>query len=168
MQYVQVYVCEEYIYIYPTSWIRALSLWKGSYNSVKLWIMLCRSTQDKWVIVKNSDKTWTTGGGNGNQLHYWCLENPTDNMERQKDMTPEDELPRSESIQYAAGEEQKTSTNSSRKNEATAPKQKWHSDVDVSGGESPKEQYCIGTWNVRSMLLLLLSCFSRVRLCATP
>jgi len=45
-------------------------------------------------------------------------------MERQKDMTPEDELPRSESIQYATGEEQKAITNSSRKNEVTAPKQK--------------------------------------------
>ena len=47
-----------------------------------------------------------------------------DNMERQKDMTPEDELPRSESDPYASGEEQKAITNSSRKNEATAPKQK--------------------------------------------
>ena len=73
-----------------------------------------------------------------------------DNMERQKDMTPEDELPRSESVQYASGEEQKAITNSSRKNEATAPKQKWHSDADVSGGDR-KEQYCIGTWKVRSI-----------------
>ena len=86
--------------------------------------MLCRSTQDSWVIVKNSDKTWTTGGGNGSQLHYLCLENPMDNMERQKDMTPEDELPRSESDPYASGEEQKAITNSSRKNEEIAPKQK--------------------------------------------
>ena len=35
------------------------------------------------------------------------------------------------------------------------PKWKQHSDVSVSGGESKawccKEQYCIGTWNVRSM-----------------
>ena len=35
------------------------------------------------------------------------------------------------------------------------PKQKWHSIVDVSGDESTieccKEQYCIGTWNARSM-----------------
>ena len=71
-------------------------------------------------------------------------------MERKTDMT-EDELLRSESVQYATGEEQKAITNSSRKNETDAPKQKWHSDVDVSGGESLKEQYCIGTWNVRSI-----------------
>ena len=43
----------------------------------------------------------------------------------------------------------------SRKNEAAGPKQKWLSVVDVSGDISKiwccKEQYCIGTWNVRSM-----------------
>ena len=34
-----------------------------------------------------------------------------------------------------------------------------------------KEQYCIGTWNVSFMnqgKLLLLSCFSHVRLCVIP
>ena len=45
--------------------------------------------------------------------------------------------------------------NNSRKNEAAGPKQKWLSVVDVSGDISKiwrcKEQYCIGTWNVRSM-----------------
>ena len=44
---------------------------------------------------------------------------------------------------------------SSRKNEEAEPKWKWCPVVDVSGGESQvwccKEQYCIGTWNVRSM-----------------
>ena len=41
------------------------------------------------------------------------------------------------------------------KNEVAGPKWKQHSVVDMSGGESKvwccKEQYCIGTWNVRSM-----------------
>ena len=45
--------------------------------------------------------------------------------------------------------------NSSRKNEAAGPKWEQHSVMDVSGVESKvkccKEQYCIGTWNVRSM-----------------
>ena len=76
-------------------------------------------------------------------------------MERQKDMTPEAEPPRSESVQYATGEEQRAITNISRKNEAAGPKWKWRSVVDVSGGESKvwyyKKQYCIGTWNSRSM-----------------
>ena len=70
-------------------------------------------------------------------------------------MTPEDEPQRSEGIQYATGEEQTAITNTSRKNEAAGPKWKQHSVVDVSADESKiqccKEQYCIGTWNVRSM-----------------
>ena len=44
--------------------------------------------------------------------------------ERQKDMTPEDEPPRSEDVQYAAREEWRAITNSSRKNEAVGPKWK--------------------------------------------
>ena len=62
--------------------------------------------------------------------------------------------PRSEGFQYATGEEQRT-TISSRKNEAAGPKWKECSVMDVSGDESKipcyKEQYCIGTWDVRSM-----------------
>ena len=43
----------------------------------------------------------------------------------------------------------------SRKNEGMESKQKWYPVVDVTGDRSKvrryKEQYCIGTWNVRSM-----------------
>ena len=46
-----------------------------------------------WVTVENSDKTWSTEGGNGESLQYSCLENPMNSMKRQKDMTPEDEPP---------------------------------------------------------------------------
>ena len=64
-------------------------------------------------------------------------------------------LHRSECAQYATGEEQRAITNSYRKNEEVRPKKKWHSVVNMSGGESKvwcyKEQYCIGTWNVSSM-----------------
>ena len=63
--------------------------------------------------------------------------------------------PRLEGIQYATRVEHKAITNSSRKNEVAGPKWKWCLAVNVSGGESKiwcsKEQYCIGTWNVRSM-----------------
>ena len=63
--------------------------------------------------------------------------------------------PSSEDVQYVPGEEPRTINNSSRKNEAAGPKQKQFLIMDVSGGESKvwccKEQYCIGTWNVRSM-----------------
>ena len=45
--------------------------------------------------------------------------------------------------------------NNSRKKEETEPKQKQHPVVDVTNDGSKvwgcKEQYCIGTWNVRSM-----------------
>ena len=49
-------------YISP-SWTTALSWWRGLW--MKLWAMLCRATQDGWVIAESSDKTWSTGGGNG-------------------------------------------------------------------------------------------------------
>ena len=61
-------------------------------------------------------------------------------------------VPRSVGAQYAPGEEWK---NNSRKNGEMEPKQKQHPVVDVTGDGSKvwccKEQYCIGTWNVRSM-----------------
>ena len=73
-------------------------------------------------------------------------------MKRQKDMILKDELPRSVGAQYATGEGWR---NSSRKNEETEPKQKQHLVVDVTGDGSKvqccKEQYCIGTGNVRSV-----------------
>ena len=98
--------------------------------------------------MESSDKTWSTGEGNGEPLQYSYLENP---MNRQKDRTLKDELPRSVGAQYATGDQWK---NNSRKNEETEPKQK-HPVVDVTGDGSKvgccKEQYCIGTWNVRSM-----------------
>ena len=54
--------------------------------------MLCRATQDRWVIGESSDKTWSTGEGNGKLLQYSCLGNPINCMKRQKDMTLKDEL----------------------------------------------------------------------------
>ena len=73
-------------------------------------------------------------------------------MKRQKDRTLKDELPRSVGAPYASGEEWR---NCSRKNEETEPKQKKRPVVDVTGDGSEvrccKEQYCIGTWNVRPM-----------------
>ena len=90
--------------------------------------MLCRATQNGWVIVESSDKTWSTGEGNGKPLQYSCLENPMNSMKRQKDRKLKDELPRSVGAQYATGEEWR---NNSRKNEEMEPKQKPHPVVDV-------------------------------------
>ena len=94
---------------------------------------------------------WLTGKGNGKPSQYFCFENLVNSTKRQNDMTPKDELPRSIATQYATGEWR----NSSRRNEEAKPKQKQYPVLDMSGGESKvqfcKEQYCIGTWNVRSM-----------------
>ena len=73
-------------------------------------------------------------------------------MKRQKVRTLKDELPRSVGTRYATGDQWR---NNSRKKEQKEPKQKQHPVVDVTGDGSKvpcwKEQYCIGTWNVRSM-----------------
>ena len=73
-------------------------------------------------------------------------------MNRQKDRTLKDELPRLVGAQYTTGEEWRKN---SRKNEGTEPKQKQHPVMDVTGDGSKvqccKEQYCIGNWNVRFM-----------------
>ena len=49
-----------------------------------------RATQDRWVMVENSDKTWSTG--KGKPVQYSCLENPMNSMKRQKVRTLKDEL----------------------------------------------------------------------------
>jgi len=105
-------------------------------------------------MLEHSDKTWSTGEGNVKPLQYSCLENPMNRMKRQKDRTLKDELPisRSVGVQYATRDWWR---NKSRKNEEMEPNQKQHLAVDVTGDGSQvqgcKEQYCIGTWNVRSM-----------------
>ena len=115
--------------------------------------MRCRATQNRRVIVESSDKMWSTGRGNGKPPQYTCHENPMNCIKGHKDMTLKKCIPRLEGVQYATGEAWRTITNSSRKNELTQPKRNWVADVsgDESKIRSRKEQYCIGTWNVRSM-----------------
>ena len=109
------------------------------------------ATQDGRVMVDRSDRMWSTGEGNGKPLQYSSLENPMDSVKRQKDRTLK-ELPRSVGAQNATGDQWRSN---SRYNEEMEPKQKQHPAVDVIGNRSKvqccKEQYCIGTWNVRSM-----------------
>ena len=73
-------------------------------------------------------------------------------MKRQNDRILKEELPRSVDAQYATGDQTR---NNSRKNEEMEPKEKQHPVVDVTGDRRKvrccKEQYYIGTWNVRSM-----------------
>ena len=114
--------------------------------------MPCGATQDGRVMVERSDRVWSTGEGNGKPLQYSCLDNPMNSMKRQKDKTLKDELPRSVGAQYATGDQWR---HNSRKNEGMEPKQKQHPVVNGTGDGSRvrccKKQYCIGTWNVRSM-----------------
>ena len=114
--------------------------------------MPCRATQDGQVMVESSDKTWSTGEENGKPLQYSCLENPMNSMKRKHDRILKEELPKLVGAQYATGDQWR---NNSRKNEETEPKQKQHTVTDVTGDGRKvlccKEQYCIGTWNVRSM-----------------
>ena len=95
---------------------------------------------------------WSTGEENGKPLQYSCLQNPMNSTKRQKDRILKDELPRSVGIQHATGDQWRTN---SRKKEEKKPKQKQYPVVAVTGDRSKirccKEQYCIGTWNVRSM-----------------
>ena len=95
---------------------------------------------------------WSTGEGNGKPLQYSCLENSRKSMKRQNDRILKQELPRSVGAQYATGDQW---SNNSRHNEGMEPKQKQYPVVDGTGDGSKvrcyKEQYCIGTWNVRSM-----------------
>ena len=107
-------------------------------NSMKLSHAL-GATQDGRVMVKRSDRMWSTGEGNGKPLQYSCLENPMNSMKRQNDRI----------LKYATGDQWRTN---SRRNEGMEPKQKQYPAVDVTGDRSKvrccKEQYCIGTWNV--------------------
>ena len=81
------------------------------------------------ALIHISDKTWSTGEGNGKPLQYSCFENPMNSMKRQKDRTLKDELPRLVGAQYATGDQWR---NNSRKNVGIEPKQKQHLVVDVT------------------------------------
>ena len=74
-------------------------------NSVKLWAVPCRATQDGQIRVESSYKVWSTGKGNGKPLQYSCLANPMNSMKRQKDRTLKDELPRLVGAEYATGDQ---------------------------------------------------------------
>ena len=73
-------------------------------------------------------------------------------MKGQNDRILKEKLPRSVGAQYATGDQWR---NNSTKNEDMEPKQKQHPAVDGTSDGSKvqccKQQYCIGTWNVRSM-----------------
>ena len=103
-------------------------------------------------MVERSDRMWSTGEGTGKPLQYSCLKNPMNTIKRQNDRILKQELPRSVGAKYATGDQWR---NNSRKNEGMEPKQKEYPVVDGTGDRGKdrccEEQYCIGTWIVRSM-----------------
>ena len=97
--------------------------------------MPCGATQDGQVMVERSDRTWSTGEGNGKPLQYSCLESPMNSMKRQNDRILKEELLRSVGSPYATGDQWR---DNSRKNEGMEPKQKQYPvmarmNVDILG-----------------------------------
>ena len=70
-------------------------------------------------MEESSDKTWSTGEGNGKPLQYSCLENPMNSMKKQNNRTLKDDLPRSVGAQYVTRDQWR---NNSRKNKEMEPK----------------------------------------------
>ena len=95
--------------------------------------MLCRATENRWVMAESSDKMWSTGEGNGETLQDSCFEKTKDSIKRQKDRTLKDELPRLVGAQYTTGDQWR---NDSRNNEEMEQKQKQHPAVNVTGDGS--------------------------------
>ena len=104
---------------------------------------------------------WTGHGGEfwQNVVHWWwewqttrqysCLENPMNSMKRQRVMTLKDELPHLVGAEYATGEEWRNSSGKKKRlSQCKNNTQLWMWLVKVW---CCKEQYCIGTCNVRSM-----------------
>ena len=85
-----------------------------------------------------------------NHFSILALRSPMNSMKRQNDRVMKKEIPVSVGARYATGDQWR---NNSGNNEERESKQKQHPVVDVTGNRSKvrccKEQYCIGTWNVR-------------------
>ena len=98
-----------------------------------------------WQNVVHWRREWQT-------TSVFLLWEPHEQYEKAKWLDTEREFPRSVGTQYATEDQWR---NNSRKNEGMEPKQKQYPVVDVTGDRSKvrccKEQYCIGTWNLRSM-----------------
>ena len=119
------------------TWITALS------NSMKLWAMPCRATQ--------TDRSWWTILTKRGPLEKGMAKHlvflPWEPHEQYERWTPQ--------VHRCPSATREKWRNNSRKKEEAEPKQEQHPVADVIGDGSKvqwcKEQYCIGSWNVRSM-----------------
>jgi len=94
----------------------------------------------EWVAISFSrgcsNKTWSTGEGNGKPLQHSCLENSVNSNDEAKNRTLKDEFPRSVGAQYATGDQRR---NNPRKKVETESKQKQNPVVDRTGDGSKKD-----------------------------
>ena len=163
--------------LYISSWITVL-LWQWVLcNSMKLWAMPCRVTQEGWVIVESSDKMWSTGGGNSKPLQYSCRWTPMNSMKRPKDTRRW--APQVGRCPICSWGRVVGNYSQLQKEWRVWAKEEI---VHVSGGENKvwcyKDQYCIGTCKVRSMdhslfhllldLLKIINCYSEFLLVRLP
>ena len=96
-------------------------------NSMKLWAMLWRASQDGQDMVQSFDKTPT---------QHACLENTMNRMKRQKYMTLKHEPLGLVSVQYPTGEEWRN--NSKKKKKIEEAEAKWkHCPVVDAWCDSP-------------------------------
>ena len=102
------------------------------------------------MAVGSSDKTWSIGEENGKPLQHPFLENPMDSVKRQKDRTHKDQPPAQEvSNKLPQKRGDIAPGGMKRLNQSGDSAQLWI--CLVVKVKMLKEQYCIGTWNVRSM-----------------
>ena len=92
-----------HLILWPPSRITALSWLKDFCNSMKLWAMPCRATQEGWVIAESSDQMWSTRGEDGKPSQCTCRENPMNCIERQMWVGPYRRLSTKELILLMCG-----------------------------------------------------------------
>ena len=123
------------------TWITVLS------NSVKLWGMPCRATQDGWWGVLTKCCPLEKGMANHFSILVLRTHGQYEKIKRYdfERWSPQDSRWLLEKSRDVAQKEWKVCPKVEKKSPA----------LNVSGGEIKvwccKEQYCIGTWNVRSM-----------------
>ena len=100
---------------------------------MKVLAMLCRATQDRQIMVETSDKTWSTGEGNGKHFSILSLRTPWIAWKGKKIMTLKDELSRSIGAQYPTGEQWR---NAQERMKRWRKSKKQCSVVDVTGDGS--------------------------------
>ena len=123
--------------------------WLSLANSMKLWAMPYRATQYRQVMVESSDKARSTGEGNGKPLQYSCLEKQ---YEKTKRIWHQKISPLSWQVSnMLLGKSGEIAPERLKKlGQSGNNGQLWRVSSE-SNIRCCKEQYFIGTWNLRSM-----------------